>query len=292
MRFCRTSIIALAIAALALLAASAASGQDEAFSPIRTKPYAFLPKQSTLAVDYPGLEVATRLLPVFGRFDIGYYATPGAVGFGPTAKFLNVRAWAGNPLSATAAAPIDLDQALNLSGLIGRPLPVASLFDVYEFKGQNSDGAAVDIFASMLGPWVRLRGGTTPSAADPHTVDYQLNALAHLRPKADFNSDDQVDAHDLAAWTTSFGSVLPGATDSAATDGPLTGADFLAWQQQLGETPPSAAAFDAAISAAIANQSANTAAVPEPATLLALLAGLAGLLHHRCRKGVRAPLAA
>jgi hypothetical protein len=286
MRFCRPAIIGLAVAALAFLAASAAFGQVDPLGPVNLKPYAFLPKQSTLAVDYPGLEIATRLLPVFGRFDIGFYATPGVVGIGPTATFLNVHAWAGNPRSATAAAPIDLDQALNLSGLLGRPLPTASVFDVYEFKGQNSDGSSVDIFASMLGPWVRLRGGTTPPAADPHTVEYQLNALAHLRPKADFNSDDQVDSHDLTMWSTSFGSPLPGATDSAATDGPLTGADFLAWQQQLGETPPSTAAFDAAISAAIANQSAAAAAVPEPSSMLVLLASLVGFSRFRRTHGI------
>jgi hypothetical protein len=281
MRFYRPAIIGLAVAALAILAASAAFGQIDPLGPVHVKPYAFLPKQSTLAVDYPGLEIPTRLLPVFGRFDIGFYATPGAVGIGPTAKFLNVHAWAGNPLSATAMAPIDLDQALNLSGLLGRLLPTASIFDVYEFKGQNSDGSSVDIFASMLGPWVRLRGGTTPPTTEPHTVQYQLNALGHLRPKADFNSDDQVDSHDLTTWSTSFGAPLPSATDSAATDGPLTGADFLAWQQQLGETPPSTAAFDAAISAAIGNQSACAAATPEPSAVLLFVASLVGFSRFR-----------
>jgi hypothetical protein len=67
-------------------------------------------------------------------------------------------------------------------------------------------------------------------------------------------------------------------------DGPITGADFLAWQRQLGETPPAVSSFDAAISAAIAaSQNAAAAPAPEPSSgALGSLLGLAALVRRRC----------
>ena len=61
-----------------------------------------------------------------------------------------------------------------------------------------------------------------------------------------------------------------------------TGADFLYWQQQLGETPPNPADFDAAINAALA---ASATAIPEPATLTLLAAAVLLASASRFRRG-------
>jgi hypothetical protein len=76
---------------------------------------------------------------------------------------------------------------------------------------------------------------------------------------ADFDDDGD----DLAEWQGDFG---VNALSDSDDDGDSDGADFLAWQRQLGSP---------AIVAA-------TAAVPEPATLLLLVSGaLATLFRHR-----------
>jgi hypothetical protein len=54
-------------------------------------------------------------------------------------------------------------------------------------------------------------------------------------PSADFNNDGLIDAGDLAEWTSAF----PQTTNADADeDGDSDGADFLAWQRQLGDHVP------------------------------------------------------
>jgi hypothetical protein len=74
-----------------------------------------------------------------------------------------------------------------------------------------------------------------------------------------------VDGVDLATWKTGFG-----ATDSAShiqgdADGnrDVDGTDFLIWQRQLG--------------------SATTTALPEPATLRLIVAGVLAMVSRRCK---------
>jgi hypothetical protein len=71
----------------------------------------------------------------------------------------------------------------------------------------------------------------------------------------DFNGDSIVDADDLAQWQGDFG--VNGLSD-ADNDSDSDGADFLAWQRQLGS---------AEVVAAVES-------VPEPATLLLLASGV------------------
>jgi hypothetical protein len=216
------------------------------------------------------LEIPDYLYPVFGTFDIEFTRPP-AYGdaWGQSARFTNVHAWAGNPL--TASAPIDLDSALNLSGLDGNQLPVASPFDVYRFTGNTSDGSAVTLTVSLPGLQAFPHGGTTAPSDQPHNVVYELNAHARQRPFADFSEDDAIDKTDLAAWSAGFGSAMSGAVDTlshgdANGDNAVDGADFLAWQQQLGQT----------------TATASTAAVPEPTTImLCITFGVAGFLKRK-----------
>lgn len=90
-------------------------------------------------------------------------------------------------------------------------------------------------------------------------------ALGGALLEADFNQDGSVDATDLAAWQSGYGTGSTKAAGDADGDGAVSGADFLTWQQQFGQ---SAAA-------------ASSSPVPEPATaglaIVAAVATLAGL---------------
>ena len=92
-----------------------------------------------------------------------------------------------------------------------------------------------------------------------------LNASSFV---ADYDSNDQVDAADLARWRAGFGP-SPSATHmqgDADGDGRVDGADFLVWQRQLGSGPPVSVA---------------SAPVPEPATEVLLALAAAGLRIRR-----------
>jgi hypothetical protein len=83
---------------------------------------------------------------------------------------------------------------------------------------------------------------------------------------ADFNGDGVVDANDLGGWTTSFAAGAAGDSDG---DLDTDGADFLAWQRQLGG--------DAA--AGMAER------VPEPTTCTLIMATVLGACLRWRRRG-------
>jgi hypothetical protein len=218
--------------------------------------YRFAPKVSTISpIGNPDNE-----LNVYGTFDFirgwDYRGDPPPIV--RNADFENVRAWAQNPWSL--APSLSVDGIFNLSGLAGVELPTASIFEVYKFDGKNLDGDQVELFVSVLGRWLYLRGHT--EFVERPDRGWRMNALARQRPFADFDEDGDVDGQDLTAWNERAG-LWVGMNDADGDDF-QTGADFLYWQQQLGETPPDPADFDAAIKAALA---ASASAVPEPATL-------------------------
>lgn len=198
--------------------------------------------------------------------------------FEPTARFLNadVRARLGPDLPGF----IDVDQLLNLENLHGFlvPQPLAfTPFKVYRFRGHIADSIAaspseqstIDLFAVLYGPWMYLRGETTPP---PHTADYfayGIRALARTgRPWADMNEDGVVDTADYT--------LLRDARDRL--DG-FDSTDFYAiettiadWQEQYGQRAPDPEIFELAIRSALAQQS-SLASVPEPgAGVIVLLA--------------------
>jgi hypothetical protein len=265
----------LAAALWALVALTALPGQA---SPLDTvKSYRFLPSQSVLT-ETGGIYPRHIDYRVYGPFDFATHWPLGDVIVpGKTADFENVRAWASHPILAYV---LPLDRVLNLSGLTGHQLPVASLFDVYQFKGTTQDGSSVNLYASVIGPWLHLRGGTTPPAGSADMLRYEIYATAHTSPFADYNNDGVVNRDDLAAWSSGLGKATPPGSDL-----PYDGAGLLLLQRQLSDAPPPDAAFDAAISAAIAaNQTAGAAAVPEPKTLgLLALAGMVLVRGQRRR---------
>jgi hypothetical protein len=248
--------------------------------------YRFLPRLSVLneSGGIGGFDVDFR---VMGKFDF-------TVELGPTdvwppqnvAKFSNVDAWASHPILAYV---LPLDQTLNLSGLTGWQLPVAAPFDVYQFDGTTQDGSSVKLIAAEIGPWLHLRGETTPPPGSADYFEYELKAVARRRPFADFTQDDAVDNADLAKWSSRFGlktTALDGLDQGDANeDGVADGADFLEWQRQAGEVAPTLASLDAMVSAALATVdttvTASLAAVPEPSSVGLLATGLGFLLLRR-----------
>jgi hypothetical protein len=252
------------VAIVAHLASSA-----HATHPDIQRPYRFLPRHSTLHETHPNLETPDREYHIYGTFDLVIGHDRDDPSIHNAAWFTNVRAWFQNPLSL--APPRPLDPVLNLSGLKGRPLPVASIFDVYKFEGTTASGSDVDLFASLIGPWIYLRGGTTPPPDHPDFV-YTIQAIARTRPFTDFNDDGVVDHADLDVWSHYLGA-SPSVADAVHlgdADGNhfITGGDFLAWQQHAGETPPSVESFEAAIAASLA----SAGIVPEPASTALVVA--------------------
>lgn len=267
---------------VALLAASAVA------QTVSTDHYRFLPKLSVLnqSGGFGGFDVDHR---VMGTFDFEIEIGPTDVS--PTeyvAKFSDVNAWASHPILAYV---LPLNQTLNLEGLVGRKVPVAAPIDIYRFDGETNDGSSVELYAAQIGPWLHLKGTTTapPNSAD--FFEYELKAVARRTPFADFDGNSSVDSIDLAKWAGRFGlKTTAGDTlgqGDANNDGVTDGADFLAWQRQVGEVVPTAESLDALVEAALATvrpaSQSSIAAVPEPATLSLLGVALFAVVRLRSR---------
>ena len=251
----------IVLAACCLVSAPTATAQFDA----TTVHYRFLPRHSILN-ETGGFYPRDIDYRVFGTFDWrDTTRIPFADGF---ISFRNVDAWASHPILAYV---LDLDRVLGLSNLTGYQLPVMSPFDVYKFEGKTDDESSVELYATVIGPWLRLRGGTTPPPGSADFFVYNLQAVARRTPFADFNDSSTVEADDLTKWSGGFGT-SPTVSDTspfgdANNDLLVDGTDFLTWQRQLGEAAPPVAALDAAMDAALASLSAAVAPVPEPGSL-------------------------
>ena len=138
--------------------------------------------------------------------------------------------------------------------------------------------------AAVLGRWMYLRGGTTPPPNSADFFTYGIRAVARQRPAADFNMDGFIDRVDLQRWTSRFNSLTSDAVDLADANGDFVvdGADFLAWQQQLGDAAPDFSGVDSMLSAILASSSSATT-VPEPASGVLTLLMLAAAACRRRR---------
>jgi hypothetical protein len=149
---------------------------------------------------------------------------------------------------------VDVDKIFNMDGLTGKRLPVASLLDVYQFKGTNAEGEAVNMYAALFGPWMFLRGATQPPTTAGRLSTYQLRALARTGPFPDLNGDGVVDALDY---------VLMRKSGSATAADVAAGASFTDWRNDFGNALPDLTVMDAQLNTALGTM-VGPAGVPEP----------------------------
>lgn len=216
-------------------------------APDRLDHFRVLPRFSTLhkTGGFAGLDQRFR---VRGEYDFLRLFDEGTF----SAKFDNSELWGTIDSDEPHIAIVeDVDQAFNLDELDGRLLPLGGPLDVYKFDGRTGDGSNVDLHAIRLGPWMYVRGRTTPPPGSADFFEYQLRMLARSQPWADLNEDDVVDAADYTILK-----------DSGAVG-------YADWRSQFGQRTPEMDSLDAAMSAALASGSA----VPEPSAMgLILLA--------------------
>jgi hypothetical protein len=256
--------------AAACLSALLAGGAHAQLGPsLTTTHYRFVPRASVLhqSQGFAGVDIDYN---VVGTFD--FIVTPSLLAVYPPVlggDFDNVVAAGVRGFQNYA---LKLDNAINLSGLQGGT-GIRGPINVFQFRGKTGDGSSVELWAAKRGAWMYLRGGTTPPPGSADYFVYDIKALAHERPFADFNDDGQVDGADLATWSAPAGRL---------------NTDFLSWQRQYGEIPPAEADFEAAITAA--SQSAATT-TPEPAGLALMLAGAFAAATARRRQVANAATA-
>ncbi len=101
---------------------------------------------------------------------------------------------------------------------------------------------------------------------DSRLYDEGVLAIDGNFSAADFDEDADVDGDDLTRWRNNFATGTTHMQGDADGDNDADGADFLVWQRQLG-SPPSAIAANAP--------------VPEPATLVLLVAGALPMFFRR-----------
>jgi hypothetical protein len=228
--------------------------------------YRFLPRHSTLSVSggFAGLDLD---LPIFGRFGFvtGFHSdspSPLPV-LQPFARFVNVEAEAINPADFGPYS-FDIDETLNLSGLRGRPGPLALPLPNWSFEGVDGQEAPMSLLAIEVGRWLVMFGHNEAPCCD--FFDYEIRAVARQVPFADFDDDGDSDRDDFSRLVANFGAdggalLEHGDTD---VDGDVDGHDFLNVQRDYGDTADTALAL--ATSAL-----ANISTVPEPSSCALLL---------------------
>jgi hypothetical protein len=254
---------AAAFAAFLLAAVSSVSHAQSWGLPGTIDTYRFLPRPSIINQQggIAGFDIDYHIR---GTFDFTIEQSPLAV-YPPmhVATFPKVDAVGVNP----RWPDLDVDQALNLTGIHGGERLYPRRPDLFLFRGKTDDGSAVELAVKLEGPWLYMRGRTTAPPESADFFEYQIKAIARRQPDADFNADGKVDGADLAAWSA-------GASPS--------GGDFLNWQRQLGEVAPSIESMDQSLDAALAASGvAFAAAVPEPAAVMLAMIGLAALTVRR-----------
>jgi hypothetical protein len=259
---------------IAMVAATVFVRQAPADPPDILREYRFVPAYSNVHVSggSPGYDMD---LSIAGRFGLvtGYDYEPSPAAHIPTlvphAEFVDVKAILFNPRSA-APTPVpgwDLDKTLNLTGLNGTFTDPTEL----HFSGADGQGIPIKLDATLRGPLLHLTGmNFLPPTCFTCTqyVGYKVDALAVIRPYADFNLDGVIDSADYAVWRANAGTPSDASFDEgdANGDGVIDGADYVVWRHTLGP---------ATSLGVFAGSGLATSTLPEPTTVgLAVVGGL------------------
>lgn len=265
------SFIIFALLAVAVIF-EAFIGQASAQPPDILRDYRFVPSHSDVHVSggSPGYNMDLSVAGTFGLVT-GYDDRPSPTAHIPTlvpyAKFVDVHAILFNPLSA-APLPLpgwDLDKTLNLSDLTGTFSDPALL----HFSGVDGQGIPIKLDATLHGPLLHLTGmNYLPPTCITCTqyVGYKVDALAVIRPYADFNLDGVIDGADFAIWRANMGIETDASFEQgdANGDGVVDAADYVAWRHDMGPATNLDVFADSGIGVSL---------VPEPTTIGLALAG-------------------
>jgi hypothetical protein len=275
--------IVLFAVALTAIFVRQASAQAPDISILRD--YRFVPSHSNVHVT-GGSQHYDLNLSIAGKFGLVKSGDDGVspTALGPTqapqAEFVNVHAILFNPLSA-APTPVpgwDLDKTLNLTGLKG----TFSDPSLLHFSGVDGQGIPIKVDAESRGPLLHMTGMNflPPTCFTcQQYVGYKIDALAVMRPYADFNLDGTIDGSDFAIWRANMGMTADAsfAQGDADGDGVVDAADYVLWRHSIG---PAISLTDFANP----GPGLESGGVPEPATFgLAL----AGALFIALRRGSR-----
>jgi hypothetical protein len=220
----------------------------------------------------PAIELSLEVNPVTGAarvannqtgidFELSYYEIRSASGSLNTSGWVSF-AEAEDGLQHPAPDGIGWDEAAGFS---------SNLISEGRLQGTNSympgqtdslgslftPGGALDLRFFYAGPDGALTEGI---------IEYINDSIA-----GDFNSDGFIDAADYTVWRDTLGDTGPGLAADANGDGIVDAVDYGIWRSNFGASQVSG------------NSVANPAAVPEPATVVAMvcLAMLVGGVQRR-----------
>lgn len=225
-----------------------------------------------------GIAGVNQRLRLSGSYELEQ--SPLAV-YPPMVSFQNAEIWGSLISDLPHPAYVeDVDELLNLEGLFGQQVPVGAPFDVYKFSGETLDGSSIQLHAAVIGPWMYVRGSTTPPPSSADYFEYELRMVARSRPFADLNEDGRVDAADYTVLRDRAGAAGAGAV-GASTDG-VTYGD---WREQFGEQVPDFIAVDDYLAGAGSDSIAALAATatPEPSSAALMCLCCAMLVARRVR---------
>ena len=247
-------------------------GRASAQPPDILRDYRFVPSHSDVHVSggSPGYNMDLTIAGKFGLvtgYDYGSSPTAHIPTLVPYAKFVDVHAILFNPLSA-APLPLpgwDLDETLNLSGLTGTFSDPALL----HFSGVDGQGIPIKLDATLRGPFLHLAGMNylPPTCFTcAQFVGYKVDALALIRPYADFNLDGAIDGADFSIWRANMGVDTDASFEhgDANGDGIVDAADYVIWRHTMGP---------ATSLGSFASSGIGESVVPEPTTIGLALAG-------------------
>jgi hypothetical protein len=130
-------------------------------------------------------------------------------------------------------------------------------------SGVDGQGIPIRLEAALHGPLFHLTGmNFLPPTCFSCTqyIGYKVDALAFLKPYADFNLDGTVDAADFGIWRSGDGLTSNTSFDQgdANGDGVVDAADYVIWRQSVGP---------ATSLSGFADGSLGSSNVPEPAVV-------------------------